>query len=98
MANSILTIDKITNECLRLAHEKASFLGTINREFDEEFGKKNGKVGDTLRIRKPAQYVRRRGSRVMDVQDATEQKTTLVVSIQDGVDLRFNSREMTLDL
>ena len=98
MANSILTIDEITSECLRLAHEKASFLGTINRQFDSSFGKENGKIGDTLRIRLPAQYTRRQGSRVMDVQDAQEQRTSLVVATQDGVDMRFNSRELSLDL
>ena len=38
MANSLLTIDMITKEALRIAHEKASFLGTINRQFDSEFG------------------------------------------------------------
>ena len=98
MANSLLTIDMITKELLRLAHEKASFLGTINRQFDSEFGKASGKIGDTLRIRKPAQYVRRQGSRVMDVQDSEEQNTTLVTATQDGVDMKFNSRELSLDL
>lgn len=98
MANSLLTIDMITNEALRLAHEKASFIGTINRQFDSSFGRSDGKIGDTLRIRKPSQYVRRQGSRVMDVQDAEEQNTTLVTATQDGVDMRFNSRELSLDL
>lgn len=98
MANSHLTIDMITKECLRLAHEKATFLGTINREFDSSFGASSGKIGDTLRIRKPAQYTRRTGSRVMDVQDMTEQSTSLVVATQDGVDMRVNSRQMALDL
>ena len=98
MANSLLTIDMITKECLRLAHEKASFIGTINRQFDSEFGKSSGKIGDSLRIRLPSQYVRRQGSRVMDVQDAEEQNTTLVTATQDGVDMRFNSRELSLDL
>ena len=98
MSNSLLTIDMITMEALRLAHEKASFLGTINRQFDDSFGRTDGKIGDTLRIRLPSQYVRRKGSRVMDVQDATEQKTSLVVATQDGVDMRFNSRELKLDL
>jgi len=98
MANSILTIDQITNEALRLAHEKLSFIGTINRQFDSSFGRSDGKIGDTLRIRKPSQYTRRTGSRVMDVQDATEQNTTLVTATQDGVDMRFNSRELSLDL
>lgn len=94
----MLTIDMITRECLRLAHEKASFLGTINRQFDDSFGKADGKIGDTLRIRLPSQYVRRTGSRVMDVQDSEQQKTTLAVATQDGVDMRFNSRERKLDL
>jgi len=88
----------ITRECLRLAHEKASFIGTINRQFDDSFGKESGKIGDTLRIRLPAQYTRRTGSRVMAVQDAIEQKTALTVATQDGVDMRFNSRELALDL
>lgn len=98
MANTILTIDMITRELLRLAHEKASFLGTINRQFDSEFGNSGGKIGDTLRIRLPSQYTRRTGSRVMDAQDSEQQKTTLVVATQDGVDMRFNSREMAMDL
>lgn len=98
MANTLLTIDKIGNAALALLHEKATFIGTINRQFDESFGSSNGKIGDTLRIRKPSQYIRRQGSRVMDVQDLDEQKTVLTVATQDGVDMRVNSREMTLDL
>jgi hypothetical protein len=38
------------------------------------------------------------GSRVMDVQDSTQLSTSLVRATQDGVDLRFNSRELALDL
>lgn len=98
MPNTLLTTDQITNECLRLAHEKTSFIGTINREFDKSFGVENGKIGDTLRIRKPAQYVRTKGTRVAEVQDAKEQNTTLVVATQDHVALKFTSRERALDL
>ena len=98
MANTLLTIDMITKEALRLAHEKATFIGTINRQFDDSFGKSSGKIGDTLRIRYPSQYTRRTGSRIMDVQDSVQVSTALVVATQDGVDMRFNSREMALDL
>lgn len=98
MANSLLTIDMITKEALRLAHEKMTFVGTINRQFDSEFAKSSGKIGDTLRIRLPSQYSRRKGSRVMDVQDSEEQNTALVTATQDGVDMKFNSRELSLDL
>lgn len=98
MANTLTTIDSITNEVLRLAHEKLTFIGTINRQFDSNFGSSSGKIGDSLRIRLPAQYTRRQNSRVMNVQDAVEENTTLVTATQDGVDLKFNSREMKLDL
>ncbi len=98
MANTLLTIDMITREALRLAHEKASFIGTINRQFDDSFGDSGAKIGDTLRIRYPSQYTRRSGSRVMDVQDSVQISTALTVATQDGVDMRFNSREMALDL
>ena len=98
MPNTLLTIDMITREALRLAHEKAVFIGTINREFDDSFGNAGAKIGDTLRIRYPSQYTRRTGSRVMDVQDSVQTSTALTVATQDGVDMRFNSREMALDL
>ena len=67
MSNTVLTIDEITREALRLAHEKSVFTGTINRQFDDSFGETGAKIGDTLRIRIPSQYVRRQGTRVMDV-------------------------------
>ena len=97
MANTLLTIDMLTRECLRLAHEKAAFLGTINRQFDSSWSKE-GPTGDTLRIRLPSEYIRRQGSRVMDVQDSEQISTSLVRATQDGVDMRFNSRELALDL
>lgn len=98
MANTLLTIDMITREALRLAHEKASFLGTINRQFDSSFGQEGGKIGDTLRIRLPSQYTRTHGQRVIDVQDSEEQKVTLASATQDHVAMRFSSRELSLDL
>jgi hypothetical protein len=98
VGNTLLTIDMITKEALRLAHEKATFIGTINRQFDDSFGASSGKIGDTLRIRYPSEYTRRQGSRVMDVQDSVQTSTALVVATQDGVDMRFNSRELALDL
>ena len=94
MPNTNLTVDWIGNEALRLAHEKASFIGTINREFDSDF--KPG-FGNTIRIRVPSQYTTRTG-RVMSVQDGEQQSTQLVVATQWGVDLRYNSQEMAQDL
>lgn len=94
MPNTNLTVDWIGNEGLRLLHEKAAFIGTINREYDPTF--KPG-YGNTIRIRVPSQYTTRTG-RVMDVQDGVQQSTNLIVGTQWGVDLRYNSQEMAQDL
>lgn len=95
MSNSFKVIDMVTKEALRIAHEKLTFIGTIDRQYDESFkdsGK--GKIGATLRVREPNQYTRRQGSRVMDVQDQAESTQTITVATQDGVDMRFNSAEL----
>jgi len=94
MPNTNLTVDWIGNEALRLAHEKLSFIGSINREFDPSF---RPGYGNTIRIRVPSQYTVRSG-RVMDVQDGVQQSTSIVVATQRGVDLRYNSQEMAQDL
>ena len=98
MANTNKVIDMVTREALRVAHEKLSFLGTVNRQYDDSFSQTGGKIGSTLRIRKPVQFLRRQGSRVMDVQDATETTLTATVATQDGVDIRFNSQELSQDI
>ena len=98
MANTNLTIDMITREALRVAHEKLQYLNTIDRQYDDSFCKTGAKIGSTLRIRQPVQYTRRTGSRVMDVQDSETVATTLTVSTQDGVDMRFNSQELAQDI
>src|SRR5574343_1608527 len=98
MSNTFSVIDMVAKEAMRIAHEKATFIGTINRSYDDSFAKSGGKIGSTLRIREPNQYTRRSGSRVMDVQDTTESTQTVTLATQDGVDMRFNSAELALSI
>lgn len=98
MSNSLVTIDMITREALRIAHEKCSFIGSVDRQYDDSFAKTGAKIGSTLRVRKPNQYVRTQGSRVMDVQDQAESNGTITVATQDHVDMRFNSAELALSI
>jgi hypothetical protein len=98
MANTLSVIDFVTRESLRVAHETATFLSTIDRSYDDSFSRTGGKQGDALRVRNPNEFVRRKGSRIMDVQDVTETTQSVAVATQDGVDLRFNSAEMSLAL
>lgn len=97
MANTLKFIDMVAREALAIAHEKAQFIGTVDRQYDSSFGKTGAKIGSTLRVRNPNKYTRRQGSRVMDVQDQDESTQTITVATQDGVDMRFNSAELALD-
>ena len=98
MANSLVTIDMVTREALRIAHEKCQFIATTDRQYDDSFAKTGAKIGTALRVRKPNQYLRTQGSRVMDVQDQDEQTSSITVATQDHVDMRFNSAELALSL
>lgn len=98
MSNTLVTIDMVTREALRLAHEKSQFIATVDRQYDSSFAKTGAKIGTALRVRKPNQYVRTTGSRVMDVQDQAESTSTITVATQDHVDMRFNSAELALSI
>ena len=98
MSNTNKVIDMIAKEALRVAHEKATFIGSINRSYDDSFSKSGAKIGSTLRVRDPNQYTRRQGSRIMNVQDQNSSTQTITVATQDGVDMRFNSAELAQDI
>lgn len=98
MSNSLVTIDMVTREALRIAHEKCQFIGTTDRQYDDAYAKTGAKIGSALRVRKPNQYTRTTGSRVMDVQDQTEVNGTITLATQDHVDMRFNSAELALSI
>jgi len=97
MANTILTPLMITREALRILHQKCTFIGSINRQYDDSFAQKGAKIGDTLRIRLPNQYTVRSGIN-MAMQDTVEQQIPLRVNNVKGVDLNFTSQELTLSL
>lgn len=97
MANSILTATAVTREALRVLHAKSTFLGSINKQYDPSFAKDGAKIGDSLKIRLPNQYVVRTGIN-MAAQDTTESSTTLQVATVKGVDLNFSSQDLTMSL
>lgn len=98
-SNTVLTLDKITSEALRILHQNLNFIGNINREYDDSFARKGAKIGDTLRIRLPNQYTVTSGASLSSpIQDVVEEKTTLTVNNQHHVDMQFSSADLTLKL
>ena len=97
MPNTILTPTAVTREALRVLHQKLNFVGSIVREYDDSFAKSGAKIGDSLKVRLPNQYVVRTGA-TLSTQDTVESSVTLQVATQKGVDLNFTSTDLTLSL
>lgn len=97
MANSLLTPDMITREALRIFKNTNLFLNNIDTQYDDSFAKSGAKIGSTLRVRLPNDYIVRNG-RVASPQDTAERSTPLAVATQKGVDVAFTSAERALSL
>lgn len=97
MANNILTPVVITREALRVLHSKLSFIGGVNRQYDDRYAQTGAKIGNTLNIRMPSKYSVRTNA-TLAAQDHYERSTPLSVSSQYGVDVSFTSAELTMSL
>jgi hypothetical protein len=97
MANNILTPTMITREALRVLHGKLSFIGSVNRQYDDRFAQEGAKIGTSLNIRMPSRYTVRTGAN-LSAQDHVERSTPLTVSSQYGVDVSFTTVELTMNL
>ena len=97
MSNSLLTINMITREAVRLWKNSNAFLQNIDMQYDDSFAKTGAKIGTALRIRLPNDYTVRTGA-AASVQDTAEQSTTMVLATQMGVDVSFSSVDRTMSL
>jgi hypothetical protein len=84
MSNNILTPQEVTREALALFLNSNWFVKNISRTYEGRFGRDGAKIGTTLEIRKPNDYIIRSGP-TFTPQDTIEQFTTLTVSTQKGV-------------
>lgn len=95
--NTLLTINMITAKALAILHQKCNFVGSINREYDDSFANAGAKIGSTLRIRLPVQYVTSTGPN-LSLQNTVENQVSLPIVNQHHVDFSFASSELTLSI
>ena len=97
MANTTLTVDVVLKEAHRLFKNETPLIQSMNRQYDKSYEYAGAKSGDTIRIKQPQRYSYRTGKKV-DVQDNKENSVSLAKTSQGGVDLKFSSKELTLDI
>jgi hypothetical protein len=97
MSNSLLTINMITREAVRLFQNTNAFIQNIDRQYDDSFAVNGAKIGSNLRIRLPNDYVVTTGPGA-SIQDTAEQSILLTVATQKHVDVSFTTADLTLSL
>ena len=97
MANSLLTINMITREAVRLWKNSNAFLQNVDMQYDDSFAVTGAKIGTALRIRLPNDFTVTTGPAI-SVQDTQEQSTTLTVATQKHVDVAFSTADRTMSL
>jgi len=95
--NSLLTIDMITREAVRLFKNSNLFIMNMDTQYDGAFAVDGAKIGSTLRIRLPNDYIVTDGP-AMQLQATNEQYTTLSVSSQKNVAVPFTTAERTMSI
>lgn len=95
--NTLLTIDMITREAVRLFKNSNLFIMNMDTQYDGSFAIDGAKIGQILRIRLPNDYVVTDGP-AMSLQSTTEQYTTLEVTSQKNVAVPFTSAERTMSI
>ena len=95
MANQIINNSIITRNALALYRNKNALVKTIRQQYDSQFAQTGAKIGATLNIRLPNDFVLRRGA-IAAPQGITERTMPLTIQPQNGVDFGFSTAERTL--
>jgi len=97
MPNALITPTKITRTALAVLHEKLTIISQVNRSYDDDFMSESGKIGNTLKLRLPNEYLTGTGKTVT-VSDVTEKSVDLVMANRNWVTMGFSAEELSLEI
>lgn len=99
MANTVLNADIIAKEATMILENELVMAKLVHRGHEKEFTNSvNGyAVGSTVTIKRPTDFTVRDGATATS-QDVVEGSTSITVDKQKGVDFKFTSEELTLDI
>lgn len=96
MANTFLTPDIIAKEALMVLRSNCVAASLVYRDHSAEFT--GTKAGDTVTIRKPANFEAKEFTGTVEVQDANENGVSLTLEKHFDVSVALSSKDMTLEL
>jgi hypothetical protein len=97
VANTLLTISKITNEALMVLENELTFTSEVSREYDDQFAVTGAKIGNVVNVRRPARFVGTTGPN-LNVEDFNETSVPVTLTTQFHVDTQFNTTDLALSI
>jgi hypothetical protein len=99
MANTTLSASIVAKAAVGILENELVMAKQVYRGYEDEFDKSvNGyTVGDTITIRKPTDFTVR-NTITASPQDVSEAKLTLTINQVAGVDFKFTSQQLTLNI
>ena len=99
MSNTTLTADIIAKEAVMILENECVMANLVSRAHEDEFSKSvNGyTVGESVSVRRHTDFTVRTGA-TASIQDVVEGKTTFTVDTQIGIDFKFTSQDLTLQI
>lgn len=97
MANQLLTISMITNTALPVLSNTCVLTDKMNRQYSDEFARKDAKIGATVNVRRPPRYTGTFGP-ALNVEPSVETYVPVSLNYQFHVDVQFNTVNMLLDI
>ena len=97
MANTLLTISKITNEALMVLENELTFSSQVDRNYDDQFAVVGAKIGATVNVRRPGRFIGTTGP-ALNVEDLNETSVPVTLSTQFHVDTQFTTADLALSL
>lgn len=93
--SGLLTPTVILKEAGRLFHQKAKFINSVNRQYDNQYAEAGAKKGYTIKLRDRNAFTVTDGA-TMSVQTVTETTQDLTVGTQRHVAMNFTSQDLTM--
>lgn len=97
MSNVFATQQKITNAFLLLLKNEMVMGKLVTTKFDKDFSNETVSVGDTVKVRRPPEFVVRDGA-TASAQDYKIGTVDVTIDKQKGVDVSLTSKEATLSV
>jgi hypothetical protein len=97
VANTLLTISKITNEALMVLENELTFSSQVDRNYDDQFAVVGAKIGATVNVRRPGRFIGTTGP-ALNVEDLNETSVPVTLSTQFHVDTQFTTADLALSL